>query len=202
MLRVIPALLLAFGLPLYAGVQFAAGPAGGFAGPVSGNIKRYQSSYGLAFDVRVTGFRPIVGAGVCAAYARFKGPKSDSLPADSSRFNYRYLPFALYAFTDLSRIFERSPVLPYLRIGAGPCFWDLRYDTTRFMTLDSTMSYHHDWLLLAGLGAEYKIPSLPLAVALDINADYITSTHFEKYGPYDKDELFAMISLGLRYRLR
>ena len=193
------ALLLAAAMPLWAKLEFAAGPSGGLTLPLGGNIQHYQPSWGAGVDARVTGFQPILGLGLSAGYTRFVGPYHDSIRADSSRFNYRFVPIAAYLFTDFSKVFPNAPVLPYLRLGAGPCYWDLRSDTAFLTTLDSTRSHQWDYDFTVSVGAEKRLAQLPLAVFLDLTANYITSSHFERYGALDKDESYAQVSLGLRY---
>jgi hypothetical protein len=180
----------------------AVGPAGGLTVPLGGNIVHYQPSWVTGFDIRVTGFQPVIGLGLSAGYTRFRGPHNDSITNDSSKFSYRYVPATVYLLTDLSRIFTRPPFFPYLRIGVGPCYWDVRYDTMFFTTLDSTKSRQWDYAFSATLGAEKRLGRLPLSVFLDLTANYVTSSHFEKYSPLDKDESYAAVSLGFRYHLR
>jgi hypothetical protein len=99
-------------------------------------------------------------------------------------------------------VFPNAPVLPYLKLGAGPCYWDLRKGTDFLNTLDSSKSHQWDYDFTVSVGAEKHLGRLPLAVYLDLTANYITSSHFEKYGALDQDESYAQVSLGLRYFFR
>jgi len=195
-------LFLAATAPVWANLVFAVGPGGGLTLPVSGNIERFQPSWGAGIDARATGFEPILGLGLSAGYTRFVGPYRDSVRADSSSYNYRYVPIAVYLFTDFSGVLPNAPVLPYLKLGAGPCYWDLRKNTAFLTTLDSAMSHQWDYDFTVSVGAEKHLGHLPLAVYLDLTANYITSSHFERYGALDQDESYAQVSLGLRYFFR
>lgn len=199
-------LLLLVTVPVWAGTEFSIGPAGGMALPLGGNIRRYQTGFGAGLDVRVTGFQPVVGLGVSGGYVRFAGPYHDSLRKDSSRYNYRYIPVAVYLLTDFSRLFSDAPVRPYLRLGAGPCYWDWRCDSAFFYYTQpdssrlSSRQWDYDFLL--ALGAERRLGNLPLSAFIECTGEYITSSHFEKYSVLDKDESYARLALGFRYHLR
>jgi len=197
-LRTWLALLLLTSAPLWAGLNFAVGPGGGLALPLGGNIRNYQPALDAGLDVRLTGFQPVVGLMLTGGYLQFKGPSSSNPANDSSKFTYRYYPTALCAFTDFSGLMAKPVVRPYLRLGIGPCYWDLRYNGQLLTTLDTSQSGQLDYNLVAGLGAEYRLPKLPLAVFAEFSADYITSTHFEKYSYLDKDEYFTLLNVGLR----
>lgn len=195
-------LLLLSSVPLWASVQWALGPGGGLALPLGGNIGKYQPALGGGFDVRITGFQPVLGFALTGNYARFKGPSSSDPLADSSKFAYQYVPAALCLFTDFSPLIPGTPIRPYLRTGLGPCYWDLRYGGQLLPTLDTSTSKQLDCVITGAIGAEYRLPRLPVALFAEFTADYITSTHFEKYYYLDKDEYFALAGIGIRYLFR
>jgi hypothetical protein len=192
-------LVLVASAPLWAGLNLAVGPGGGLALPLGGNIQHFSPSWGAGLDVRVTGFQPILGLGLSAGYTGFTGPYNDSLRKDSTNISYHFVPVAVYLFTDFSKVFPDAPVLPYLRLGAGPCYWNTLKGDTTFTTLDTTRSSQWDYDFTVTVGAEKRLGTLPLAVYLDLTANYITSSHFEKYGALDKDESYAQVSIGMRY---
>lgn len=189
-------------VPLWAGIQWTLGPGGGLALPLGGNIGSYQPSLGGCFDIRATGFQPVLGFALTGGYARFKGPSNDNPLADSSKLVYQYVPAALGLFTDFTPLMPGTPVRPYLRMGLGPCYWDLRYDGQLLPTLDTSTSKQLDCVITGAIGAEYRLPRLPIALFAEFTADYITSTHFEKYYYLDKDEYFALAAFGIRYTFR
>lgn len=181
--------------------QLSAGASPGYAFPIGGNFTRYQPGLALRVDARLTGLQPVIGYGLTLGYAGFKGPKSADPQADSSKFSYRFLPIAVYLFTDLSQVLARSPVLPYLHLGAGPTWWDIRYDNRHFTTGDSTPSTQWDYVLAVTVGAERRFNKVPLSVFAEVSADYITGSHLYRYGPLDEDEAYAVLSAGLRYSI-
>ena len=195
-------ILLMMSAPLWARVDFALGPGGGLGLPLGGNIQHYQPALGPGFDLRVTGFQPVVGFALTSSYYRFKGPASSNPLLDSSKFTHQYVPIALCVLTDFSPLFTKPAVRPYFRFGLGPCYWDLRYGGQLLPTMDTGTSKQVDFVLTGALGAEYRFGRLPLAAFAEFTADYITSTHFEKYYYFDKDEYFALASVGIRYLFR
>ena len=195
-------LLFLASFPAWGGPNFAFGPSAGLVLPLDGSISHSLPSWGAGIDFRVTGFQPVVGLGLEAGYTRLHGPYRDSLRRDSSSYRYRYVPATLYLFTDFSRILGNTPaVLPYFRMGLGPCLWDLRRNGRLVPTpADTTRrSNQLDYAFIAGIGVERRLGRLPLAVFIDLSASYITSSHYEKYSAYDKDESYATASLGCRY---
>jgi hypothetical protein len=199
--RAVLACLAMMPLALTAGVEFAFGPAAGVTLPLDGSIRRSDPSWHAGIDFRVTGFQPIVGLGLSAAYTRLQGPYRDSLRRDSSAYSYRYLPAAAYLFTDFSRIAGNSPVRPCFRLGFGPCLWDLRRGGDLLPTPgdSSQLSREFDYAFIAGIGLERRLGRMPIAIAFDLTGWYVTSTHFEKYTAFDRDESFATAALAIRY---
>jgi hypothetical protein len=187
--------------PAWAKLDLAFGPGGGLALPLGGDITHSPLSWNAGLDARVTGFQPVVGLGLSASYSGFPGAYHDSLRQDSSAYYFRHVPVTAFLFTDLSRIAPRTGLLPYFRIGVGPCYWDLRRDNSLVTLLDSSLSRHLDYAFIASLGVEKRLPNLPLAVYLDLTGNYIASSHFDQYGVYDKDESYAQVSAGIRYFL-
>lgn len=197
-LRIWFALLLLSSAPLWAGLNLALGPGAGLALPLGGEIRNYQPALDAGLDVRLTGFQPVVGLALTGGYVQFKGPSSSNPANDSSKFTYRYFPTALCAVTDFSGLMTKPVIHPYLRLGIGPCYWDLRYAGQLLTTLDTSKSSQLDYNLTGAVGAEYDLPKLPLAVFAEFTADYITSTHYEKYSYLDHDEYFGLLNVGLR----
>jgi len=185
--------------PAWGALDLALGPSVGLTLPLSGDITHSPAGWSAGLDARLTGFQPVVGLGLSISYAGFPGPYHDSLRQDSSAYYYRYVPGLVYLFTDLSRVMPKTGLLPYLRLGAGPCYWDLRRDNSFVTLLDSTLSRHLDYAFTAAIGVEKRLPRLPLTVYLDLTGNYVASSHFDKYGVYDKDDTYAQISVGVRY---
>ena len=185
---------------LHGDMQYAVGASPGLMIPFSGDIQNFQATIAPGLDFRMTGFSPVVGLGISAGYGMIRGPYRDSLRKDSSAYTYRYLPISAYLLTDFSGLMTNPPVLPYFRIGGGPCYWDLRRDNDFLITGDSTPSHQWNYILQATIGAERRLGSLPLSVFLEATADYVASSDFVRYGPMDQDEAYAVVRLGLRYQ--
>jgi hypothetical protein len=182
---------------LHANVQWTVGASPGLALPSGGDIEHYQAGFAPGIDLRLTGFAPVIGVNLAAAYASMSGPTGDS-----SQLSNRYVPVTVSIFTDFSPLIPNATVLPYLRLGLGPCYWDIRNHGVLFRTLDSTQSKQLDYDLQAAAGVEKNLGRSPLSVFAEVTADYITSTHYRKYGIYDKDDFFTVLRIGLRFHTR